>query len=631
MTEFRKVFPGDGRIIFDGGLNTKFPRSIISDNESPDCANVRFKNGVETRGGSTKINTAAIGSFVGDGLYTRHDDTGAQTMLAFAGGTMWALTGTSFITVPSAQSIFTAGARVTATEYQNVFFVGNGGIIPHKYTGIDFTRHGVYPPTATSTVNSQATGVLTGGYQYKVTNVNSFAVESDVGPVSATFTAASATLRVTLQTFTVSFGINSRVIYRTVAGGTIFKRVATVANNTATTYDDNIADASLGTTAPTDNGLPPNYSVCMFHRDRLFVNDPDNPNYLWYSELGEPYTFKSTNFLKIGDATADLIRTINTYGNDVMVGCDRSPFLVYMPDTNPTNWSTRKVQSPYGTKSPFGLFEYNKRLMYPAIQTDKFTGFAAMDGIAVAPSTTFLTVNTAGSLLQSETIEPEMFKIQFSYIGNISSIVYQTKAYISVTHDTGATQNNRIWVYDFSYADLSKKQKGTWQPDTGVHAAQFTVYNGNLYYISSLANGFVYQYETLNQNDDGVAIDSYFWTKEFTADGSKSQTTFKDFRYTKLLVDTAGDYFMNFGYRVNSDAGNGNFNQIDLNPGGSIWGTMVWGRDLWGGGSVQDDKKIFLGAARGERIQFQFSNQNKVAQRFKVHGLRFYFNSKGFR
>jgi hypothetical protein len=202
---FRVVYPGKGRVTFDGGMNSKFTRDVIGDNESPDCKNVRFGNGsVETRGGSARVNTAPIGSFVGDSLYVRHVDTGSETMVAFAGGTAWYLQGTSFITIPSAQSLFTAGTRFGAAEYENNLFVGNGGTIPYKYNG-DFTRHGIYPPTSTSTVASQATGVLTGDYRYKIVNLNSGLVESDVGPGTATFTAASATLRVSLQTFAASY------------------------------------------------------------------------------------------------------------------------------------------------------------------------------------------------------------------------------------------------------------------------------------------------------------------------------------------------------------------------------------------------------------------------------------------
>lgn len=630
---FRLVYPTQGRMKFDGGLNTKYARSVIADNESPDCQNVRFSNGaVETRFGAKKFNTQAIGSFVGDFLGVRHEDTGAETMIAGAGGSFWYASNTTFVTIPSSQSLFTAGNRFGHSEYENYLFVGNGGQLPYKYNGTDFTRHGIYAPTATPSVTSNAAGVLTGDYRYKITAVNTNLVESDVGPSSTTFTAAGATLRVTIPTFAASYGVSARNVYRTAAGGSVYKRVATVSDNTSTTYDDNIADASLGVNAPTDNGVPPLYNVLKFHpaQNRMFCNDTANPNYVWYSEANNPYTFGATNFLKMGDLTSDLVYGIDVYGNNLLVRCQNSVFLVYMPSTDPTDWTTTRLQVPYGSKSPYGAIEFENKLMYPAMQNGNFVGFCLLNGIGIQPSATFLTTDTTVGMLESDRIEPQMFEVQKAYAGKIDAIVYNNVGYISVTHGSLQTANNRIWVYEFG-SDNTGKRTASWSPDTGINPAQFAIYNGNLYYISSTANGRVYQYETPSTyTDDGTAIDSYFWTKEISVSGEN--TTFNDFRYVKMLVDQPGDYYMDFIFRVDSDTGDGDTVRVDLDPGGTVWGTsMIWGTSTWGGGTAQDDKKVFLGSKRGERIQFEFTNQNTANQKFKVHGMKFYYNRKGSR
>lgn len=629
---FKRVYPQKGKLLFDGGMNTKFERSIIEDNESPDCLNVVFSNGaVSTRGGSQKLNTAAVGSFVFDGLYTRSARDGSQTMIAFAGGHMYALAVTTFVTIPSAQSFFTAGVRVGAVQNENYIFVGNGFVIPHKWNGSEFTRHGVYPPTATSTVASQATGVLTGGYQYKVTAINSALVESDVGPATATFTAASATLRLSsIPTFSVSFGINARRIYRTEAGLSIFKRVATIADNSTTTYDDNTPDTGLGTTAPTDNGVPPLYSIACYHQGRLWVNDLSIPNRAWYSNLGDPYTFASTNFVTVGDNTSDLLRGISVYDNSIILKCDMSDTIVFMSDTDPANWKSLKSKSPYGSKSPFCLIDFDNKQLFPAVQNGKFVGFAASVGDALATTTSTLTNTTSGSDRISDRIEPNMFLVQEAYLGNISGIVFKNKAYITLTYGSGNTTNNRIYVMDFSVSNLRKNQRLSWAPWTGMNAAQFTLYGGKLYYGSSTANGFVYEMETTTYTDDGAAIDSYYWTKEYF--GSESEENiYKDFRYANLLIENAGAWFMNITFRTDSDKGTGYTDQINLDPGSSLWGTMVWGVDVWGGGSDQREYRQYLGGARGKRVQLKFSNQNKVNQSFKVHWMKLHYNLKGFR
>lgn len=632
-SQYKRIYPNNESLLFDGGKNSKYEKALIMDNESPDCANVEFSAGsVGTRKGSTRLNSASVGSFVGDGLYTRRDNTGAETMCAFWNGTMYTFGGTAtFTTTPSAQSVFTAGSRVSADQYQNHIFMGNGGSIPYKYNGTDFTRHGVYAPTATCTVASQATGVLTGDYRYVVTAVNSQSVESDISPVTTTFSAASATLRITsLPVFAASYGVNARRLYRTITSGSAYLRVAEIADNTTTLYDDNIADSSLGVTAPTDNGVPPYYSVIRYHADRVFVNDPANPNFVAYSDLNEPYTFASTNFFRVGDNSTDIVTAIEVYDNGIVALCENSATFVYMPSSDDTTWKFIVLKSPYGTRSPFGSVNFENKLLFPAVQSDKFVGFAALSGSTIEPNATFLSVLTAGSDRLSDGIEPDMFLVQESYLDNISSIVYQNKAYISLTYGSAATANNRIYVMDFSNSNLSKKNKLSWVPWTGISASQFTIYNGNLYCQSSVANGLVYQMEADVYSDDGAAIDSYYWTKEYT--GFQAEMNFqKDFRYSNILIDNAGVYFMDLGFRVDSDIGGGDTFQIDLNPGGSLWGSMVWGTDVWGGGSYQSEYRQYLGSARGKRIQFKFTNQNKVDQRFKVHRMNFLYNLKGFR
>jgi hypothetical protein len=636
--EGRRIYPEKGAVLFDGGLNTKFEKSIIEDNESPDCANVVFTNGaVETRQGAIKVNTTSVGSFVGDGIYTRRGNDLAETMIVWAGGYMWQLAGSTFTTVPSATSVFTAGVRMGAVMQEDYMFFGNGNVIPYKWNGSEFTRHGVYPPTTTMTVASNGAGLLTasGEYRYGVTFRNSNLVESDLSPLTATFvvSATSGQLRLTsIPVAPTSFGVNTRRLYRTsgTAGSTTFKLLTTLGDNTTTTYDDNIPDTALGAVAPSDNGVPPKYRVAIYLSNRLFVIDADNQNLVKYSNLNDPYTFASTNFIRVGDNTSDLAQALGILDGSLIIACEKSDTIVYMPSTDPSEWKQELARTTLGSKSPFGVANYLNKMFFPAVENGKFVGFAALAGSTVEPSASILSVSTAGSELRSDRIEPDMFNIQESMLGNISATVYRNRIYVTVPYGSGATANNRIYVLDYSMSNLRKNQKESWVPWTGLNATQFTVYNGSLYYVSSTATGFVYRLEGGTYSDDGAAIDSYYWTKEYP--GYSNEINFnKDHRYLKMLVDQAGNYFMGFAYRVDSDKGTGTLKQVSLNPGSSLWGTMRWGLDMWGGGKNQDEKLVYLDGARGTRIQFKFTNQNTANQRFKVHRLNYAYNLKGYR
>jgi hypothetical protein len=635
---YRRIYPTKESLLFDGGLNNKFERSIIAENESPDCLNVKFSAGsVETRLGTAKLNTASVGSFVGDGMYVRKGRDGVETMVAAWGGSIWQLGTTSFTTIASSQSLFTAGVRFAASQAENYLFLGNGGSIPYKWGGTHFTRHGVYPPTVTATVVSNGVGALTasGQYQYKFTMVNSALVESDVGPATTTFviSTTSGQNRVSsIPTAPVSHGVNARRVYRNASGSTVFKLAGTISDNTTTTFDDNVADSALGATAPTDNGVPPKYNSIDFHPglNRLFMNDVDNPDHIWWTEADSPYTVPSSNFHIVGDNTSDLCRAVKVYNNMVFGLCDNSITVGYMPDNTPANWSWQTLKIPYGCKSPFGCFVYQDKLFFPAVQNGKLAGFAVVKGGTTEPSISFLTVANAGSELKSDRIEPEVFNLVETYLANISAIVYKNCGYIAVTYGSGATTNNRYYTYDFSISNVTRKQPEAWCPNTGPHPAQFAIYGGNLYYQSADATGFAYKMEQTAYNDDGAAINSYLWTKEFT--GFPDDTNFyKDWRYANVLIENAGAYYMDITYRVDSDTGGGDTKQVSLNPGGSLWGFMRWGLDAWGGGTVQREYRQSFGASRGKRIQLKFSNQNKVNQKFKVYRMNFAYNLKGFR
>lgn len=636
---YKRVYPPRGRIVFDGGLNSKYERSIIEDNESPDCLNVTFENGsVASREGKIALNATAIGSFVGDGLYTRRTRTGGETMVAFAGGTMWGWDGSTFTTVGSAQSVFTAGIRVAATQMENHLFIGNGGVIPYKWNGTDFTRHGVYTPTTSMTVVSATTTpgqVLSasGSYMYKVTWVNSQLVEGNLGVVSTyvvTTTSQNAYLT-SLPVAPQSYGVNARKLYRTANNGSTYKLVNTISDNTTTYYNDTTADSALGATAPSDNGVPPKYSTCCQIGNRIFMNDPDNPNLVWYTESGEPYTVKSTAYKPIGDDAGDTVVALATYENHVVVGCKNSMFLIYLTTpSDDTTWKTIKITSDYGCKSPFSTFQIDGKLIFAAMQNDKFVGFGAISGTSVEPQATLLTVGAMGSLMLTDRIEPDMFDVQEAYVGNISSIVFKNKAYITVTDGSGSTTNNRIYEADFSLSRISKNKREAWVPWSGLNAAQFTVFDGKLYYIDSTAIGKVNRIKGSTYTDAGSAINAYYWTKEFSGHEDEYNVT-KDFRWCNILVEKLGSYYMDLIYRVDSDSAAGTTVQVSLDPAGSVWGVMVWGTGTWGGGANQEDKKVYLAGVRGKRIQFKFSNQNVANQRFKVHGLNFTYNIVGVR
>jgi hypothetical protein len=198
-----------------------------------------------------------------------------------------------------------------------------------------------------------------------------------------------------------------------------------------------------------------------------------------------------------------------------------------------------------------------------------------------------------------------------------------------VPYGTGQLTNNRVYQFDFQRRDKDRR-RGSWIPFDGITAADFTVYNGNLYFQDVTENGLVHQLNDGTYTDNGAAINSYFWTKEYGGKPEHRDLT-KDFRFGKMTLAPLGAWFMGFTYRTNADTGSGNKTRINLNPGGSLWGSMVWGVDSWGGGASRKDVTVYFPGGSAETIQFKFDNENTAAQAFKVLRLPFFYNVRGLR
>lgn len=94
-----------------------------------------------------------------------------------------------------------------------------------------------------------------GLHLYRVTFVTAEG-QTNAATSSGSVTVVDKTLdgKVSLSSIpTGSVFVTARKVYRTVAGGSVFKLLTTISDNSTTTFTDNVADASLTTTAPTNN------------------------------------------------------------------------------------------------------------------------------------------------------------------------------------------------------------------------------------------------------------------------------------------------------------------------------------------------------------------------------------------
>ena len=110
------------------------------------------------------------------------------------------------------------------------------------------------PSTLVAALVATSTGVVDAGtHSYKLTYVTRQG-ETEANTASNVVTTDSTHKQVTVSSIPVPpTGVTSRLLYRTAAGGSTYKLLATLLDPTVTTYTDNSTDAQLGANAPSAN------------------------------------------------------------------------------------------------------------------------------------------------------------------------------------------------------------------------------------------------------------------------------------------------------------------------------------------------------------------------------------------
>jgi uncharacterized phiE125 gp8 family phage protein len=117
-----------------------------------------------------------------------------------------------------------------------------------------------------------------GAHRWRLTFVTADG-ETDAGTVSSAVTVVDKTVNGQVSLTAIPLGgsgVTSRKLYRTAAAGTVYLLLATIADNTTTTYTDNIADASLGAGAPSTNSTADPQVSAIISAARQWTEDYTN-------------------------------------------------------------------------------------------------------------------------------------------------------------------------------------------------------------------------------------------------------------------------------------------------------------------------------------------------------------------
>lgn len=196
------------------------------------------------------ILTLSSGIYFGGGKLTF--GTTGQTAITYFQDSNQVLVFQPFLVANSFYALVTAGATSFITTFQlgtYVNSVASGGCTISGAVGAGIGAPGSAPSGTAAT----GSGLSVGNYLYKVTFVTSVG-ETNCGTESATITTTTGNQHISLTSIPTGIArVTARNIYRTKVGGASGTElfVATIADNTTTTYTDSTADSSLGRPVPT--------------------------------------------------------------------------------------------------------------------------------------------------------------------------------------------------------------------------------------------------------------------------------------------------------------------------------------------------------------------------------------------
>lgn len=317
-----------------GGERTDKALTDFKDHEAVIAQNCRFDKAgrVRTRKGGEKYNDTQMGSASNIlGLHHfKYGSSGSKFLEAWD-EYIYSDDGTTRTQIASGQD---TSAYYSFVNFDDFCWINNGVDTMLKYDGTTVTNACLSAPSVgTFAAAAGAAGNVDGTVGYVVTfRVSSTGQESNPFTLASAVFVTVASKQVGLTNIPVSSDsqVNQRRIYRTTDGGSIYdaQLVATINDNTTTSYTDDVADADLGSLVPLDHDTAPVLQKVIVHRNRGFGFAPNSStlyftlvNNLWYWPQGQVdlSTTQKIYTLFVNPDDGDNITNIVSYGDTVII------------------------------------------------------------------------------------------------------------------------------------------------------------------------------------------------------------------------------------------------------------------------------------------------------------------------
>jgi len=354
--------------IIDGfkTINKKLKKNLLPKDVGFNALNLRFDEtygGLAKRKTRSKYNQTTLGTNDFTGIHRYYKNSNASAHLIMGNDTNCQV-GYDSVGVFSNIKTGLKTVQMSFQTYKDLEYIVNGSDNNFVFNASEKTTTvedmGIPSITAPTAVISDTAGNLSGSVTYAVSQQLDGYQEGNASPSSASVDVNGSHGKVTMPT-SVNTRCTGRYLYRSRAGGGALYRLATISDNTTTSYDDNIADSSLDTSIlyPINYGIPDIYKYITLHKERLFLaNTPESKSDIVFSDIRSgssyPDVFRPNNVLYIAKDDGDEITALkNDQYGQLIVFKKNSVRLINTVSDSPLNWWISDNLSVQGCVSPY--------------------------------------------------------------------------------------------------------------------------------------------------------------------------------------------------------------------------------------------------------------------------------------